>query len=104
MQTIKLNSFFIFSWAIRIGEINLQTRNSTRGIQLEIQNYLAHPMYDGETAYFDVGIILTDYVRYTKTIQPICLPTNASIELDKYARQFTELVGKIQAFIVSSTA
>jgi hypothetical protein len=95
MQTIKLNSFFIFSWAIRIGEINLQTRNSTRGIQLEIQNYLAHPMYDGETAYFDVGIIMTDAVDYSNTITPICLPTNASIELDKYAKHSMDLVGKL---------
>jgi len=90
------------SWAIRVGYFNLGTRNSTRGKQLEIRNYVAHPFYDGETAYFDVGIILTDYVRYTKTILPICLPTNASIELDKYARHFTELVGKIFAYIVSS--
>jgi len=62
---------------------------------LKIQNYVAHPLYDGEKAYFDVGIILTDYVRYTKTILPICLPTNASIELDKYANDFMELAGKI---------
>jgi hypothetical protein len=99
-----MNSFFISSWAIRVGDSHLGTRSPTRGIQLKIQNYVAHPLYDGEKAYFDVGIILTDFVEFNKTIQPICLPTNASIELDKYARQFTELVGKIQAFIVSSTA
>ncbi len=52
-------------------------------------------MYDREKAYFDVGIIMTETVEFTKTIQPICLPTNASIELDKYARHYMELVGKI---------
>ncbi len=86
----------MFSWTIRVGDLNLETRNSTRGKQLEIQNYLAHPMYDGEKAYFDVGIIITETVEFTQTIQPICLPANASIELDKYARNYMEIVGKIQ--------
>ncbi len=52
-------------------------------------------MYDGETAYFDVGIIMTDAVDYSNTITPICLPTNASIELDKYAKHSMDLVGKL---------
>ncbi len=52
-------------------------------------------MYDGEKAYFDVGIIVTKTVEFTKNIVPICLPTNASTDLDKYDRDFVELVGKI---------
>lgn len=83
------------SWAIRVGYFNLGTRNRTRGKQLEIRNYVAHPLYDGETAYFDVGIIMTDAVDYSNTITPICLPTNASIELDKYAKHSMDLVGKL---------
>jgi hypothetical protein len=81
-----------------VGDFNLETRNSTRGKALEIQNYVAHPMYDGKTAYFDVGIILTEKVEFTKTIRPICLPANASIELDKYANHYTQLVGMIQTY------
>ena len=56
---------FSFSAKIRIGDQDL---NSTLEdvLVLPIQNTFKHPSYDGTTAYFDVMLVETESVSFSK--------------------------------------
>jgi hypothetical protein len=69
-------------WKVRIGDQIHAVRkgNKIRPITtantrfLDIQRVSIHPNYDGVAAYFDIALIETATVDFTKFISPICLP------------------------------
>ena len=65
------------------------------GSDFEIQKIFSHPKYDGNAAYFDVGIIKTKTkILFNQLIRPICLPDHAEPSYDTYKEKSTLLVGK----------
>jgi hypothetical protein len=59
--------------AIREGNKTQQITNPNTRF-LDIQRVSIHPNYDGVAAYFDIALIETATVEFTKFISPICLP------------------------------
>jgi hypothetical protein len=58
-------------------------------------------MYDGSAAYFDAAIIQTAVVEFALNIQPICLPEEASTDVDKFEDKGMQLVGNnLRSFIL----
>ena len=93
---------FFCSWTIHIGDRNLanltlkQSPNSNlRGFDLSINKTFVHPNYNGKSAYFDIAVIQTDYVPFSKNIQPICLPESPGLDPDAYDGRAAELLGKV---------
>jgi hypothetical protein len=41
---------------------------------LEIQEAIIHPGYDNVRVYFDIAVLVTKTVAFTKGIKPVCLP------------------------------
>jgi hypothetical protein len=79
---IKSHAIFFHSWKVRIGDqihaekIGNQTQPLTTAntLILDIQRAFLHPRYDGKTAYFDIAVVETGTVGFTKFISPVCLP------------------------------
>ena len=86
---------------LRIGEFSL-SKNESRGFHRKIEKTMVHPNYDGTLAYFDVGIIQTEEVEFSETVQPICLPDTFSVDMDKYKDNSVELVGLYNMLIFQS--
>ena len=87
---------------IHIGDHNLAnlttnraSNSNHRGIDLSINKTFIHPSYDGASAYFDIAVILTDHVTFSRDIQPICLPENPSLDPDDFDGKAAELLGNL---------
>ncbi len=52
-----------------------------------------HPNYDGKASYYDVAILETAPVTFSKSISPICLPDSPNNDVHKYDNNFVELTG-----------
>ena len=60
----------------------------------EIYIVKLHPDYDNTTAYFDVGLIhLSRGVAFSRGIQPICFPANATYQLDRNVGKYVSVAG-----------
>ena len=77
---------------LRVGEFSL-SKELSRGFSVPIEKIVTHPNYDGKAAYYDVGVIQTEEIKLSPTVQPICLPDNFSVNKDKYENFFVDLVG-----------
>jgi len=60
---------------------------------LEILQMYVHPDYDGKSAYFDIAILETKPIEFSKAILPICLPETSSEDIHKYDDRSVELIG-----------
>jgi hypothetical protein len=58
---------------VRLGDQNHATKTENTLI-LGIQAVSLHPKYDLKTAYFDIAVVETEAVTFTKYISPVCLP------------------------------
>jgi V8-like Glu-specific endopeptidase len=82
------------NWKILVGGFNLSIRKSQkRGIDADIIDVNAHPLYEYKNAYFDIAIITTNKIIFTNNIQPICLPEYSSTEIHKYDHNHVQLLG-----------
>jgi len=60
---------------------------------LEILNSTVHPDFDTVSAYYDVALLLTKKVTFSRFIRPICLPDFSSDDIHKYDDKHVELIG-----------
>ncbi len=64
-----------FRFKARLGDQNHNSiDDDTNLLILDIQETIVHPDYDHESAYFDVAILVTERIRFTRGIRPVCLP------------------------------
>ena len=84
------NNFLIFRFTIRIGDLNLANVNPER---LEIKRIHKHPKYDGTKAHFDVAILETEELEFSRFKLPVCLPVTKFISEDEYDNRHFELIG-----------
>jgi len=79
---------------IRISDFNLQSDSDDRNAEnIQILHTLVHPDYDGKSAYFDVAILETKPLTFSKAILPVCLPETSSDDIHKYDDRSVELIG-----------
>ena len=84
----------ITRYKLRIGESDHASEEDNRyAIDLEIIKSHPHPDFDNETAYFDVAVLETEKVNFSRSIRPICLPDSPSDDVDKYMNDQVELTG-----------
>jgi hypothetical protein len=57
---------------VRLGDQN-HARKTENTLILDIQTVSLHPNYDLKTAYFDIAVVETGAVTFTKYISPVCL-------------------------------
>jgi hypothetical protein len=62
-------------------------------IVLDVINLSIHPRYDAVASYYDVAILVTAPVPFSKAISPVCLPEIASNDIHKYDNDYVELTG-----------
>ena len=82
---------------VRIGDNNLTGSAPIFGAVLNTISTTKHPKYTDGEAYFDVGIITTDWVEFSHKTKPICLHDESfeyPEELDYYSNHAMELIGK----------
>ena len=92
MVLIKL--YFIFSIKIRIGDTNHNLEvNPRHALVLDIIRSQIHPKFNHITSYFDVAVLTTDKITFSKFISPVCLPNSASDDIHKYDNNYVELTG-----------
>jgi hypothetical protein len=52
----------------------IHSLNTSNTLILDIQKVTLHPNYNGKTAYFDIAVVETAIVTFSKFISPVCLP------------------------------
>lgn len=85
-------------WQVRIGDDNLTGSVPIHGKVFDIVQAKIHPNYNKEVAYYDIGIITTNYIEFVPGIKPICLHSDSydgADELDFYSNHAMELIGMI---------
>ncbi len=84
----------IFRFKIRIGDSNHALDSGDKNaVDLEILKSIVHPDYNTQAVYYDVAILLTENVTFSKFIRPICLPDSPSEDIHKYDHRHVELTG-----------
>ena len=86
--------FSSFQCKIRIGDPNHKSR-SDDGTFL-VFNILVerfHPDYLIENAYFDVSVLETSPVTFSRYIYPICISTSDSFDINEYNQTPVQLIG-----------
>ncbi len=86
--------FLTFRWKIRIGDFDLKSaRDNGNAKDLDIINKFIHPEYDGKASYFDVAILETEKITFSRAVRPVCLPNKINNDINKYAHDQAELIG-----------
>ena len=62
-------------------------------MNLDIKKIFIHPKYVNRLAYFDVAILVTEPLNVSTSIQPICLPVQATDSLDFHEELEVQLIG-----------
>ena len=94
-----------FRFKIRIGDTNHASAHDDRNvIELDIYNDKIHPKYNALTSYYDVAILETSPVTFSKFISPICLPQLSSDDINKYDNDFVDLIGWGQENLYGKTS
>ena len=69
-------SFFDQRWKIRIGDVDHgSVRDDANAKDLDILDTFVHPNYNGVAAYFDVAVLETEPLVFSKSIRPGVDPT-----------------------------
>jgi hypothetical protein len=55
-------------------QIHNSTLDDANLIILDILEATVHPEYINDIAYYDIAILVTESVTYSRGIRPICLP------------------------------
>jgi hypothetical protein len=78
---------------IRVGDVNHESANDDGNAKnLRIVNKFIHPGYDGVASYFDIAILETEEITFSRAIRPVCL-SMLSYDIRKYDNDQVELVG-----------
>ncbi len=62
-------------------------------IDLDILNQTLHPNYTGDASYYDVAILETPALNFSRSISPICLPETSNENILKYENYYADLIG-----------
>ena len=90
---LNVHMSITFRWKIRIGDFNLGSDSDDRNAKdLGIIKKFVHPNFDGIASYFDVAILETEEMTFSKAIRPVCLPM-LSNDIKAYDNDQAELVG-----------
>ena len=60
---------------------------------MEIKRIHKHPNYNGIQAHFDVAILETEELQFSRIKLPVCLPEAHFISEDEYDNRHFELIG-----------
>ena len=95
MKLFNLIFFACFSrLKVRIGDTNHASQQDDRNVvDLDITNQMFHPKYNKVVSYFDIAILETSPVTFSKAISPICLPNLPTLDSQKYDNYYAELIG-----------
>jgi hypothetical protein len=52
-----------------------------------------HPKYNGVSSYYDIAVLKTKKITFTREKIPVCLPKSSSFDVNKYDDKFAELIG-----------
>ncbi len=82
----------------------MSENDNKNAMDLEIKKQIIHPKYDQISSYYDVAILETSPVTFSKFISPICLPEMPSDDIKKYENYYVDLTGWGQANLYSKTS
>ena len=86
--------FHFFSLKIRIGNSNLELKDDGQNIiVLDIVKAFVHPKFNKPAAYFDIAVLVTRPIKFSRTITPVCLPDTSNDSIDTYKNYHVELTG-----------
>lgn len=103
--TFHPSILFLFRYKIRIGDTNHASKLGDRNaIFLDILTQTIHPKYNGMASYYDVAVLETSPVTFTKLISPICLPQLPSDNIYEYDNDFVDLIGWSQENLNGETS
>lgn len=80
LEPIKLEPREVF---IRLGSFNIKDRNEPGSVERDVVRIEINPAWDINSEKWDADIavlFMNDEVPFTNIIQPVCLPTESSIE------------------------
>ena len=97
--------FLTFRWKVRIGDFDLKsTRDNGNAKDLDIIKIFVHPKFDGEASYFDVAILETEEITFSRAVRPVCLPNKINNNIHKYDDDQAELIGWGSSQVTGNTA
>ena len=60
---------------------------------MSIIDVTIHPKYNRVSSYYDVAVLKTTKITFSRAKIPVCLPESASYDVNKYDDKFAELIG-----------
>ena len=77
-------------------KIRIGNRNHKSDSEVKILDILAthiHPQYVPTVAYYDVAILETEKLNFSRKVRPVCLPKLPSEDIHQYDNDFVQLIG-----------
>ncbi len=96
---------FHLRFKIQMGDTNhVSEHDDKNAFHLDINKQTIHPKYNKVTSYYDIAILETSPITFSKFISPVCLPEAPSDDIHKYDNDFVELIGWGQKDLLSKTS
>ncbi len=79
---------------IRIGDSNHTSDKKNGNFEvISMIDATVHPKYNGVSSYYDVALLKTKRITLFRADTPVCLPANASFDINKYDGKASQLIG-----------
>ena len=90
-------SFLYFSWAVRLGDFDLDSQNDDDFLQIvNVTEIIIHDEYVEPMKYYDLAIIKTETIAMNEHVNKVCLPDKPLSkcgDLNKYKDDVVTLTG-----------
>ncbi len=60
---------------------------------LSILDATIHPKYNGASSYYDIAVLKTKKITFSRRKIPVCLPESVSFDAKKYEDKLAYLIG-----------
>ncbi|XP_058981227.1 uncharacterized protein LOC101898442 [Musca domestica] len=90
----RMTSWDVAAMTVHLGDYNIRTDYEVQHISRRVKRLVRHKGFDFSTLHNDIAILtLSEPVKFTKEIQPICLPTSPTQQRSSYSGQIATVAG-----------
>uniref|UniRef100_A0A1I8NVH0 Phenoloxidase-activating factor 2 n=1 Tax=Stomoxys calcitrans TaxID=35570 RepID=A0A1I8NVH0_STOCA len=90
----RMTSWDVAALTVHLGDYNIRTDYEVQHVARRVKRLVRHKGFDFSTLHNDIAILtLSDPVKFTKEIQPVCLPTSPAQQRSSYSGHLATVAG-----------
>ncbi|XP_075154143.1 CLIP and Tryp_SPc domain-containing lethal (2) k05911 [Haematobia irritans] len=90
----RMTSWDVAALTVHLGDYNIRTDYEVKHVSRRVKRLVRHKGFDFSTLHNDIAILtLSEPVKFTKEIQPVCLPTSPAQQRSSYSGHLATVAG-----------